>query len=370
MYNQTIHNKPMVNGHVSRTPPNAYRFVDETLLLRAFEANEPPTWSERHLFAQLAPLADKNVRYVILHQRSIGPERLDEWRDYFAFPPVFEDEQIVVYPTRFDVAPVARLTPELTLAWVGLPGGPVHQGETFSIGAVWSSEKNQPHDWGVQVRLVSQAGAIAQQASSPLRSDHPTSDWPAAAAIRGEYTLQVDPHFPPGRYTVVFALSELPDEAVVKEITLGTLEIKPLERTFTVPPLEHKTDAQFSDAVALLGYGLKQEGHSLHVTLHWQALRRMDSYKVFVHLYDAQSGALVAQNDAAPRNWTYPTDRWEAGEVVSDEIVLPLANVPAGRYRMAVGVYTLDGATRLPVQTKGGVSLGDRLHLEEVIQIP
>jgi hypothetical protein len=104
-------------------------------------------------------------------------------------------------------------------------------------------------------------------------------------------------------------------------------------------------------------------------------MRRLDYYKVFVHLYEAQSGALVAQQDIVPRGWTYPTNWWESGEIVSDEIALPLEGVPAGayrggRYRIAVGVYDPDTLERLSIQTETGAPLGDHLELETAVNIP
>jgi len=117
--------------------------------------------------------------------------------------------------------------------------------------------------------------------------------------------------------------------------------------------------------MALLGYDLHQEASTLHLTLHWQALRRLDYYKVFVHLYDKQSGDLVAQSDAVPQQWRYPTNWWEVGEIVSDEVLLDLNEVVPGHYRLAVGVYEPDTGVRLALP-----SGQDRLNLEEEIQIP
>ena len=70
-------------------------------------------------------------------------------------------------------------------------------------------------------------------------------------------------------------------------------------------------------------------------------------YKFFVHLYDVESGALVAQADVVPRGWTYPNTWWEAEEVVSDKVVLSLEGVPAGTYSLAVGVYDPETGERL-----------------------
>jgi hypothetical protein len=371
MVYQTIHGRPMVNGVVSRLPQDAYRFLAETPILSALQANQPPAWPERHLWTQLAPLAERDIETIIFHRERLDPGSLEEWRDYFAFPPAFEDEQIVVYRIQPQAVPIARLTPDLTLAWVGLPSEPRRQGDAFSVEAVWTTAAGPSRDWGLRVRIETAEGITAQRTSFPLRPDHPTSTWPEAAAVRGEYTVQVDPHLPPGRYRLTLALFPISEDVgVEKSTTVGTIEVRPLERTFTAPPLEHRADAVFGDALALLGYGLRQEPDALHLTLHWQALDRLGYYKVFVHLYDARTGALVAQHDAVPRGWTYPTNWWEAGEVVSDEVSLPLAGVPAGVHRIGVGVYDPDTLERLPVQTGDGAPLGDRLDLEEGIRVP
>jgi len=71
-----------------------------------------------------------------------------------------------------------------------------------------------------------------------------------------------------------------------------------------------------------------------------------------------------------PRQWTYPTNWWEGGEVVSDEIALPLENVPAGVYRISVGIYDPDTMERLPAQTGDSVPLDDHLELEQAVRIP
>jgi hypothetical protein len=296
---------------------------------------------------------------------------VEKWRGYFALPPVFEDEQLLVFSTRFDAAPIARLGADLALAWIGLPASPLRQGDTVFVEAVWATEKIPSSDWDLDVRLQDEQGTTAQHVVLPLRPDYPTSTWPGEAAIRGQYVIQVDPHLPPGSYHLIFTLATRSDTAAIGEnVTVGTIEVRPLERNFTIPPLELRTNAVFSDTLALLGYGLQRDGDALHVTLHWQALRRMDYYKVFIHLYDVESGALVVQQDTVPRQWTYPTTWWEEGEIVSDEIALPLEGILAGRYRIAVGVYEPDTLKRLPVQAEGGVSLGDHLELEETVLIP
>jgi len=36
-------------------------------------------------------------------------------------------------------------------------------------------------------------------------------------------------------------------------------------------------------------------------------------YKFFVHLCDAETGALIAQADTMPDDWSFPTSEWRTG---------------------------------------------------------
>jgi len=104
---------------------------------------------------------------------------------------------------------------------------------------------------------------------------------------------------------------------------------------------------------------VEQSAEALRLTLWWQALRApRGDYTVFVHLFDPASEAVVAQSDAMPRGGAYPTSWWAEGEVVSETVTLSLADVPPGRYRLAVGLYTWP-APRLPARDAAGVPIPD-----------
>ena len=95
-------------------------------------------------------------------------------------------------------------------------------------------------------------------------------------------------------------------------------------------------------ALRLEGYGLTPDlapGY-LGLRLDWQAEAHVaGSYGVFVHLLD-ESGSTVAQGDSDPQ-WGYtPTSTWQPGETVVDRHVVRLPpDVPAGTYRIALGLY-------------------------------
>ena len=91
------------------------------------------------------------------------------------------------------------------------------------------------------------------------------------------------------------------------------------------------------------------------VTLRWQALRKPGGdYTAFVHVLDA-SGNLVAQQDGPPRQGSYPTSWWDAGEVVDDFHPLELAAQPG--QQLEIGLYTLPDVRRLPVDGGGSDSV-------------
>jgi hypothetical protein len=152
---------------------------------------------------------------------------------------------------------------------------------------------------------------------------------------------------------------------------------------YQVPVVEHPVRASFGDRAMLLGYDLKRtpperEPASLHLSLHWQALPvtgtrgiPLPDYVVFVHLYDPEREAIVAQSDARPLRGTYPTNAWQPGEIIEDEIVLGLDNVAPGTYRLAVGMSEVHSHDRAPIADASGEPLPDgRLVLEPALEVP
>jgi len=120
--------------------------------------------------------------------------------------------------------------------------------------------------------------------------------------------------------------------------------------------------------MALLGYDVSppvaQRGRDVTVTLHWQAAEPTAlDYTVFVHVL-APDGRRVAQHDAQP--WwdvPLPTSSWLPGETLRDRHTLSLsADLPAGAYRLQVGVYYWQTGERLPVVV-GGAPAGDAVEL-------
>jgi hypothetical protein len=105
--------------------------------------------------------------------------------------------------------------------------------------------------------------------------------------------------------------------------------------------------------IRLKGFAVTREtqpGGTVLLTLLWESLQPVEqSYHVFVHLLD-ERGAIAAQKDGQPVQWTRPTNSWRPGEQIADRygILLPETFAP-GRYTMAVGLYDPVTGQRLPV---------------------
>ncbi|MBE9472029.1 MAG: hypothetical protein IMY75_08000, partial [Chloroflexi bacterium] len=141
----------------------------------------------------------------------------------------------------------------------------------------------------------------------------------------------------------------------------GSFEVQALPRKYAHPQVSTEADAVFGDQIRLIGYDVGQTTAHLNLTLYWQAVRRMDrDYKIFVHLSSLDDGAIVAQYDGMPRDWTYPTSWWDKDEIITDTITLDTSGLSPGHYEVAVGMYNPDTLERLPVVDQAGTSLPDQ----------
>ncbi|MCW1971045.1 MAG: glycosyltransferase family 39 protein [Anaerolineae bacterium] len=99
-----------------------------------------------------------------------------------------------------------------------------------------------------------------------------------------------------------------------------------------------------------------QRGQPLHVTLTWRATAQPNKdYNVFMQLLDA-NGKIVAQRDGPPANGFLPTSRWLPPLVFDDVRTLNIpADLPAGEYRLVLGMYDLQSGARIGIQNSLGV---------------
>jgi len=152
-------------------------------------------------------------------------------------------------------------------------------------------------------------------------------------------------------------------------------EAIPQERSFTAPEIEHPMEATLGEQVRFLGYALSpppyKRGKTLHLTLYWQAMARMEkSYTVFVHLLD-KNEMIGGQWDSVPGGGLLPTNSWLEGEVITDEYEVPIRDgAPPGQYVIEIGMYDRYTGERLQVRDENRKPVeGDRIFLGQKLQV-
>lgn len=148
----------------------------------------------------------------------------------------------------------------------------------------------------------------------------------------------------------------------------------------TTPALEmhNPAPARFEDGIDLLGSNFSSSetrpGEPLTVTLFWRAAAGPTqlSHTVFTHLLGpakADGSLIWAQHDGPPLGNSYPTTRWDQGEVIVDRHTFTIPpDAPPGTYRIEAGLYTPQKeGVRLNVLDEAGVPAANTVLLGTVV---
>jgi 4-amino-4-deoxy-L-arabinose transferase-like glycosyltransferase len=130
----------------------------------------------------------------------------------------------------------------------------------------------------------------------------------------------------------------------------------------------------------LLGYDLGKRrvepGGTLRVVLYWEVLGETETnYTLFAQLFGRQA-ATVGQRDTHTGLGHYPTSFWQTGQVIADEVFIPVASDALGptKLRLDVGLYRRSGGERLAVVDAAGDPVGAAtigwLKLNAVKELP
>jgi hypothetical protein len=365
MYQQTVHGRPIMQGHVSREPPGAYAYIDAHPWLRVLrQIDEMDPWLT-DVSRQLTSLADDNVTVLVLH-KTAARARIAHWRRYLPTRPYFEDEILLAYRTRLQAGRDFDLLTELA------PGvGPTQMpflstscqraGEVIELDVSWGTTQPVQQALAAQITLVAGGGQTVQSTRFPVAHDWPTEDWPADTVVWGYYPFHLDPTVAAGEYDLTLALVDGGSgEAAGATMTAGRLAVAETSCPTILPPGAVAMDARFGGHLRLHGYQLERLDGMLQLTLYWQAEQRMQTdYKVFVHVFEPSTGIPVAQDDSMPHRGGYPTRFWWPGEVVEDRIPVSLDAAAPGFYGLAVGVYDPVTMERIPVTDNTGQLMAD-----------
>lgn len=226
----------------------------------------------------------------------------------------------------------------------------------IKVDFLWQKIADSQERYRVALRLTDKSGYLwASHDSEPLAGLLPFSELPLGATLRDSQGLLVPAGTPPGTYQLRLSLYSDPERAPLEvtsaeeplgvEAILGEVKVilpasqPPVEAL----PIQHPRQADFEGGMRLLGYSLGEgpylSGEEVEVTLFWQALTKMEEYKLSLRLED-ESGKTWAQEEKAPLHGTYPTSKWPVGSLIRDphRLLLP-ADMPPGNYRLLLGLY-------------------------------
>ena len=251
----------------------------------------------------------------------------------------------------------------------------IYQGDPLSLTAGWAVLEEPDGPLFIRWELIRGDGSVASSGSGePAPGSDPTG-WPAGSLVLGRLRVPTDPRIPPESYTLRLTLVDKQDgRRLGLPWDATTINIKERPRSFVLPEVETPVGVEFGNLIRLEGINLAQSTQAIDLTLVWRALDAPAAdFIVFVHLFDPATEVIAVQGDAMPHGNRYPTSRWAEDEVVEDQVTLSLAGVPAGRYRLAVGLYRMAGeqSSRLPAVDAAGEPVPDeRVILPAEISIP
>jgi hypothetical protein len=375
MYYQMTHGRPLVEGAVSRTPPEAYSSIEETPVLRSLRSCGDHGLPPAGLPSILDDLAEQGIEFVVVHKDLAWEWSVNAWLSARTVAPAYEDGSIAVYNTQADAKGLsgqAQLL-ESCIAVRATVDGPISAfpGGTLEVPLEWMVGATPGKKHTVELALIDQRGERRQRQRFEVTPGRPVVSWTPGSSYSLAYPLRVSRYLAPGPYRLRATL--LPVDRGGEALLSGLLlevQILPGPGDDGRSLLSGAVNSTFGRSLRILGYGLELRDDELRLDFDWQGLQQMEvPYKFFVHLYEMGSDTIVAQRDWMPHDWTLPTTDWGAAEVVADTILVPLGGVPSGTYRLAVGAYDPATGMRLPVHdSEGKPQPFDRLVLQEWIR--
>jgi hypothetical protein len=274
-------------------------------------------------------------------------------------------------PTPWHMVMAERFDPPLAAGplklWgVNLPPDRIASGDRVSFDLFWQAATPPAADYALRWRLVSSEEKVDIEEIVPL-SPYPTTRWRDRELEQVRYDLPAPPDLPAGHYILDVNVLDVDGIALwADDYSLGRLEILARDRLFSLPEnITYPLDLRLGTMVHLRGFDVQtlsaRPGDQIPLTLYWQAEGPTDlSYTVFVHLIGSD-GMIHGQVDRPPLGGAAPTHSWAPGQVIVDEILVPvLSDTLPGIYHIVVGLYDPVSGDRLPVYDSTGDELPNR----------
>jgi hypothetical protein len=255
---------------------------------------------------------------------------------------------------------------DMRLLGVKIGAEAIRPGERLPVTAYWQALRPMTTNYSVFVHLIGRGYTnVGQFNSYPGLGLRPTSALQPGQIIADTYPVQVNGGAEaPTRLLVNLGLFDFnqpgrpglpPTTAAGEPVdspTVGQLKLIP---TVWPPAQPGPPLAEFADNIELNDVSIENcqtQASPCRITFEWLARGRPSAdYTVFIQLWQADQW--VAGFDAPPLANDYPTNLWDANEVIIDPHTLDLSAVPPGSYRILAGLYNFTTSERLPVSQKG-----------------
>ena len=378
LYYQTVVHRSCVGGSVHRMRPEIPPWWETLSALALPDPAAGDAIPRPSLADRIAWLRYFDVDYVVLHRHTM------EWHDprYRGFAetmlgtPRYTDRSLVAFPVPDEVPPPhsARLYAFSQQGWYP----PEQDGDVWRR---WMSDEGQVYLYSTRDEVGTLRFTVDSALEFPIlevylgqqlldsfvvgqRATHTTRPF---TLTQGMNVLRF--HTQGGCHQVVddprcWSKALLVPPADPPSIPCDPEAVRTTCRTFVLDHISfapqgellpgEALDINFGDRVHLRGWGLDETvlspGATLTVTLAWEATVELsDQYVVFVHLLSPDE-TLVAQQDGPPVGQLLPSSAWVAGTAFSYPVAIQLpAELPAGEYRLMVGVYLWPSLERLAV---------------------
>ncbi|MCQ3978208.1 MAG: hypothetical protein DPW09_32685, partial [Anaerolineae bacterium] len=275
----------------------------------------------------------------------------------------------------------ANFAGQVKLLGYDLPQRRVQPGEGLPLTLYWQGLRWMGEDFVIFERLLDNEGMAWGGYDRRAKENYSTLFWAPGEIVTDGFAVPVDAAAPSGVYhlslgwyrrageqadslAIINPATGQPTESTA--VMIGPIKVGGPPSGITMASVAPQTEMNVTlgEQIKLLGFDLANQQMSqavpvttprllasspLYLTLYWQALAAPQTdYTVFAHIRNA-AGETVAQKDSPPAGGVYPTSLWDAGEIIKDEISIPLEQIKPGQYEVVVGLYDFTTGERLPV---------------------
>jgi 4-amino-4-deoxy-L-arabinose transferase-like glycosyltransferase len=281
-------------------------------------------------------------------------------RPAYALPEPLSDAQVADIPHRVD----AKFGKTMRLLGYDLTTEATQPGGAVEVTLYWEALAPTQQDYTVFVHLLGQHDLlIAQRDTLPGLGLLSTTWLEPGYRWADRYVVPIpETAYAPDEAQVAVGLYNAttgvrrqvtaPDgEALGDNVRFGRIAIQP--RAGEVP---NPIAVNFGGRMLLEGYDLSSRtahpGETITLTLHWRALRSMETnYTISAQLIDHRQQK-AAQMDSWPQDGDAPTVAWKRGSRIIDKRSLTISqDAPPGEYNLRVAVYDIENGKIVHLST-------------------